>query len=226
MPVEYRWLIWDALALLLIAIMILGAARRGMLRTLVSFAGGILSAVAAGYLSMPAARFLYNAVVRDSIRAVISRQVEEMLGEGVSSGAGWLAALPGWAAGMLREDGGVAMPETAADIIPAVERFIDAALAQPVLTLLRGICFFILFWVFLAIVRYIARALGAVNGIPLVGSLNTVLGGVLGAGEALIALYLLAVLAQAYIAVTGGGGEYVNDSILSRGYLFGFFYRL
>lgn len=223
----WTWLIWDVFCLLLLGLLIWECARKGFLRKIMSFLGALLSAVAAGFFSAPVAAWLYGAVVRDAIAAVVSRRVAEVVEEGLAAGGDWLSSVPGWMLGMVPE--GTALPQApqaVAEVAPIVEQLIDSALAEPVLMLLRGLCFFFLFAVFMVLARYLARLLGFVNNIPLVGSLNTVLGGVLGIGEALVVLYLLAVIAQLYIASSGGGNDYINPRVLSDGYLFSFFYRL
>jgi uncharacterized membrane protein required for colicin V production len=220
----YTWLIFDLIALVLIILMIRYSASRGFLRTVLGFLGAVLSAVAANALSLPAARFLYNAIVRDILRAVISRRVESAFEEGLPGGD-WLSALPDWAARMLPPGAEAAAPDITGNIMPIIEQLLDSMLAEPVTTLLRGACFFVFFAVFMRTVRYIAKLTGLIDRIPMVGSFNTWLGGILGVGQALIILYLLALVTNVYITATGGG-EYINAENLSDGYIFGFFYRL
>lgn len=219
------WIVWDLLALLIISLLVWNCARRGFLSKIVGFVGAIVSAVGAAWLSAPAAVWLYDSIVRDAIRAVLSRQVATSLEEGLSSAGGLLAAVPGWASRMA-EGTDLPMPEGTEQITAAVEGLIDAALAQPVLLLLRGLCFFALFALFSLLIRYLARMFGGINSLPLIGSVNTALGGVLGVGEALIALYLLAVLARLYIAYSGGGAGILSARTMQEGFLFSFFYRL
>lgn len=220
------WLAWDIGALLIIALLVWNSARNGFLRSIVNFLSAIASAVAAGLLSEPAARFLYTNIVRDAIRAVVNRNVANMLEEGFSSSGNLAALIPGWMQSMVPAGTETALPIGEVDITPMVDAFIESALAQPVIMLLRGVCFFVLFTVFMVAARFIARALGAVNRIPLVGSVNTMLGGILGVGQALITLYILALLVQVYIAYTGGGGDIANPTVIGEGYLFSFFFRL
>lgn len=221
-----NWLIWDLVALLMIALLVWNSARNGFLRSIVSFLSAIIAAVAAGVLSEPAARFLYDSVVRDAMKAVISRRVAEALEQGLTSAGDWLALIPQWMQRMVPQGAEVSGSLTVEELSPMTDALIESALSQPVMMLLRGACFFVLFTVLIVVARSIARMLGAVNKIPLVGSVNTVLGGVLGVGQALIVLYLLAVIAQVYIAYTGGGSRYINAPIINEGYLFSFFFRL
>lgn len=218
-----EWLIWDLLALAILSLLVWDCARKGFLRKVINFLGALAAAVAAAFLSSPLALWIYDNLVRDAVRAVLSSQIAAALEGGGGSG-GLLAALPGWAVRMAPETS-LPMPQEEDQILAAVEQLLDAALAQPILTLLRGLCFFVLFALLVALARYIARMFQGVNRIPLVGSVNAVLGGALGVGEALIALYLLAVMARLLVTYTGGGA-FFNDQSLGGGYLFSFFYRL
>jgi len=206
--------------------MIRFCARRGFLRTVTSFVGVVVAAVAASWLSAPLARFLYDAVVRDIIRAVVSRRIAEAAQAGLTAASDQLSAIPGWLTRMIPPGADAALTAGAGNITPAVEDMVEAAVSQPALTLLTGLCFFVLFTVFIFAVRYIARIFGLANRLPLIGPANAMLGGLLGAGQALVTLYLLAVAARVYIAFSGGGAKYLNADILGEGYLFSFFFRL
>ena len=224
---EFTWLIWDIVALFILVTAVGKCAGMGFLRTVAGFVTNIASAIGAWMLSRPLAAFLYNILVRDIIQLTIIRRVTDQLEEGLVNAADWMSALPGWMTRMVlpgTETGNV--PVTADSVIPAVEAFVHAALEQPVLMILRGVFFFLLFALFSAIARRFLWLLGGVNRLPLVGWVNSLLGGVLGAGWGVIILYLISTVAWIYIILSGGGAAFVNEAILSRGYLFSFFFRL
>jgi len=223
---QYAWLIWDIAALAILVTAVALCARRGLLRTLLGLAAGIASAIGASLLSAPLAAFLYERVVRDIIHMAITRRVSAQIEQEIIGAGNWLSGVPGWAARLISPEARVGGPQTAADILPAVEALIDAALAQPVLMILRTLCFFLLFWVLLAVGRKIIWAARAVDGIPLIGSTNILLGGLLGVGWTALILYLMGLAALLYITMSGGGNAVVNEQALSQGYLFGFFHRL
>lgn len=219
-----EWLIWDVISLVAIVLLVWDCARKGFLRKIVHFVGAVAAAVGAALLCGPLAVWLYDNLVRDAVRAALSKQVAAALEGGISSG-GLLGALPDWAARMA-PGADLPMPQQGDEVLAAVEQLLDAALAQPIVTLLQGICFFLLFTLLVVLARFIARMFQGVNRIPLIGSVNSVLGGVLGVGEALILLYVLAVVLQLYVAYSGGGRGIVSGRVLEEGYLFSFFYRL
>jgi len=221
---NFDWIIVDLIALAIIILVVAIAAWRGFFRTAVGLLGVIFAALAAAALATPAAKFLYAAVVRDLLRVTISRRIESTFAEGVP-GANWFSALPGWAFRLMPPQAGAEPPDISGNIMAVVEQLIDSTLGPPILLLLRGASFFVLFAVFMLLSFFLSRLTWVINRIPMVGPLNVWLGGVLGVGQALIILWLLALLAQIYIAITGGG-RYINADTLSDGYLFGVFYRM
>ncbi len=227
MDASFGWLAWDLFALLIMIMLVWDCARKGFMRKILSFLGAVASAVSAAFFSEPVARWLYDVLVRDLIRAVLSRRIAKSLGEGLSATAGGLlTALPKWASRMANGDADLPLPQAADQILPVVEELIDAILAQPVLMLLRGLSFFAIFTLCSLFVRYVVRMFNGVNFLPLLGPVNTVLGGVLGVGQALIVLYLLAVVAHVFVAYSGGGTGLFSEYSLREGFLFGFFYRM
>ena len=223
---QYAWIVWDIAALAILVAAVTICARRGLLRTLLGLVAGIASAIGASLLSAPLAVFLYDRVVRDIIHMAITRRISGQIEQEIIGAGNWLSGIPGWAARLISPEASVSGPATTADILPAIEALIDAALAQPVIMILRTLCFFLLFWILLAVGRKIIWAARVVDNIPLIGSTNILLGGLLGVGWTAIILYLLGLAALLYITMSGGGNAIVNEQAMSQGYLFGFFHRL
>ena len=70
------------------------------------------------------------------------------------------------------------------------------------------------------------RALSALRKVPLIGSINAVLGGVLGCFEAMLVILLLASALSILIAVTGGIGDWMTEDTIAHSHLFQFAYYL
>ena len=223
---EHTWLIWDIAALVILISAVSVCARKGFLRAVLGFVAAIASAIGAAILSAPLAYFIYDMFVREIIHSSITRQVSAQLEQGMIGAGNWMNALPAWASRLVPGGQNISAPAADGEILPAVEVFVDAVLAEPVTMILRSVCFFLLFWILLAIGRRIVWALKFVDDIPLVGTANTLLGGLLGVGWAAIIMYVLVLVVGVYIAVSGGGSAIVSKEAMSRGYLFGFFYRL
>ncbi len=226
MSTSLSWLAWDLFALLIVIWLVWDCARKGFMRKILGFLGAVASAAGAAFFSGPVALWLYNVLVRDLIRAVLSRRIAKSLEEGLAATGGLLNAMPQWVSRMAQQDTDFPLPRAVDQVLPAVEELIDAILAQPVLMLLRGLCFFAIFTLLSLLARYLVHLLGGINALPLIGPLNTVLGGVLGVGQALLLLYLIAIVAHIYVAYSGGGTGLFSDSSMREGFLFGFFYRM
>ena len=224
---EFTWLIWDIFALVVLALAVRECAGRGFLWTVAGFVTKIASAICAWMLSRHLAAFLYNNLLRDIIQSAIVRRISDQIKEGLINSADWVSALPAWMMRMVSPDTRTGdMPVTAENVISAAEAFVGAVLAQPVLMILRGVFFFLLFALFLAVAKKFLWLLGGANRLPLVGWVNSLLGGILGVVWGAIILYLISTTAWIYIILSGGGAAFVNEAILSRGYFFSFFFRL
>ena len=223
---ETGWVIFDAIALIVLISAVTVCARRGFVSSVLSAVLGVISVVLAVILSGPLAVFVYGAFLRGVIISSIENAVTEQLEAGLIGAAGWLETLPSWAAALV--PGGVNLPQIGSvlDVGPVVEELVDIAIADPIIMILRVLFMFVLFLIFWMIGRRVAFFFRRVDSIPLVGRLDTLLGGVLGVFWAAIILSWFAVCAVFYLAFSGGGGELINAQNLSGGFIFSFFFRL
>lgn len=219
------WLLWDGAALCILMSSVHRYAARGFLRTVVHFLGYIASAAVAGTLSPVAARLIYDNLVKDALHVMIEQRMGEALAGGAAVADALLEAIPEslMRIAVLTGSQILALPagqETAG----MIESAIEAALASPVLAILRTACFFLLFGILLFFVRRVGYLFGGVYRLPLIGAVNTVLGGVIGVLQALVMLYLLALLLQLVIVVTGGELSWLNYRIMDSTYILRVFF--
>lgn len=217
--VEFTWAIFDLIALVVLIIAVTRCAHSGFVKGVLGLASAALAAIGAFLLSAPIAAFIYERFLRGVIVAAVYNQITEQMETG---GAGLIPTL---LAGIIVLAAGAIDPIAAPELGPALESVIDAAVAQPVIMLLRVLFGSILFFIFLFISRRVVGLFRFVNHIPLVGPVNSFLGGVLGVGWAALILWGMALVASFYIALTTGGGELINADNLAGGYLFSFFFR-
>ena len=218
---EFAWVIFDLIALVVLVVAVAKCAHAGFVRGVLGLASAALSAAGAFWLSGPLAEFVYERALRGVILAAIYNQLAGQAESGLSGGL-----IPVLLAGLIFAAAGSIDPIAAPELGPALESVVDAAVAQPVIMLLRVVFTSVLFLVFLLISRRVVSVFRFVNAIPLVGPLNSAMGGVLGAAWAALILWGLALVASVYVTITGGGGELLNAYNLSGGYLFSFFFRL
>jgi len=241
---NYAWLAWDVFALVVLAHFVARSASRGFVRTIVSFLGFMIAAVLAGTFSTALAKLLYDNIVRDALELIVSRQIGAAVTDGAVTTSSVLEFLP-QSLRVLAEQPGTLLdfiPQTFWDALEGtgdqlVQSFlgdnsealaavlVNNVLQSPVLALLRGISFFIIFSLTVFLVRYLSRALNIVNDIPVVGRFNTLLGGVVGLLQGLMALYLLAVLLQMVIQLTGNGLAWLNRQVIDSTFVYRVFFN-
>ena len=224
---EHAWLLWDLGALVLVLLCVGTAARHGFVRTVISFFSYVIAAVAANMLSRPAAAWLYENAVSGFVKGVLTGSLRETLAK--NGGAREFAAgAPVWLRGSLE-----ALPESALSSIDftqsaarAVDVFVDSALRDTLLWILSGLCFLFLFSVLAFLVRQFAKLFTGVQSIPLIGTVNTVLGGCLGAIQAVILLIVIAVAARLLVVLTDGGFSWLSPAVFDQSFFMRFFYNL
>ena len=118
-----------------------------------------------------------------------------------------------------------------ASIVAACERSIGAVLAdnavvladsivenvlQPLLTPVITLVLFFLFYALLRLlVSMLVTVLGLVNKLPVIGTVNRGLGWLVGAGTALLDIYLVLCILWGIIVITGGSLNVLNDTVMS-----------
>jgi len=195
-------------------------AHSGFVKGVLGLVSTALSAVGAVWLSAPIAGFIYDRFLREVIVSAIYTQLTEQ----VQAGAGGLLAM--LLAGVIIAASGAIDPKAISGTLPALESVIDAAVAPSVIMLLRVVLGVILFIVFWLVSRWVVSGFRAVNRIPLIGPVNSALGGLLGVGWVALILWALAVLGAFYITISGGGNAIINAESLGGGYLFSYFFRM
>ncbi|MCL2856904.1 MAG: CvpA family protein [Oscillospiraceae bacterium] len=217
---EFTWVIFDVLALLVLIIAVTKCASGGFVKGVLGLVSAAASAIGAIWLSAPLAVFIYERFLRSVIMTSIYNQLTEQME------TGFAGLVPALLAGIIFAAASTIDPMAIHELGPAIETAVDGAVAPPVIALLRVIFATILFIIFLLISRRVVSVFRAVNRIPLVGPINSALGGLLGVGWAALIVWSLALVTYTYIAITDGGGTFVNAENLGRGYLFSFMFRV
>jgi len=229
----YAWLILDLFAVILLILAVRYGAAKGFLRSIMGIIGFIAAAVLARLLSGPLADLLYRHVIRDSLRIFIENRLDAMALEGGLDfgGINALDALPLLARllisrdsdriydldSLAREssDGGVS-----SELISSI---VDNTLADPIIAALSSGIFVILLILGVALSRRIARTFGGAYRIPLIGSVNTLLGGILGLIEGGIALYVIGIILRFIISMNNGSVWVISSYSIESSIVFRLF---
>ena len=153
--------------------------------------------------------------------------IVQLVGNGLSLLAGGVVDLTGIA----EKYAGFLPAGFRASIVAACERSIDAVLAdnavvladsivekvlQPLLTpVITLVLFFLLYALLRMLVSLIVTVMGLVNKLPVIGTVNRGLGWLVGAGTAMLDIYLVLCVVWGVIVITGGSLSVLNDTVLS-----------
>ena len=217
---EYIWLAWDVLAIAILVYFVKNCARRGLASTVLSFSGYIVAAIVAKACSTAGANLLYKYVVRDALRVTLTRRLDTAFAAGGEAAKDILTLLPAAFARLVEKSGQAqAVSSAAADAGGVVEALLDTVLRDPLLSMLQGVSFLLIFSLCLLLVRRIARLFTGLYRVPLVGTLNTLLGGVVGVLQGVLVLCICAFAIRAVLAVSGEEWWWLNLHVMDRTYI-------
>ena len=209
--------LFDILCTAVWIILMLRYARKGFLSSIVHLVGNGLSLLGAHQLSAACAGWVFENLLAGGFRTQIA----------ASLSAGGVVDLPAIA----EKYAGFLPAGFRASIVAACERSIDAVLAdnavvladsivekvlQPLLTpVITLVLFFLLYALLRMLVSLIVTVMGLVNKLPVVGTVNRGLGWLVGAGTAMLDIYLVLCVVWGVIVITGGSLSVLNDTVLS-----------
>ncbi len=227
MQYSYAWVVLDLFAVLVLLLTVQRCASRGFLRTILGFFGYVAAAFLGKTFSGKLAEFLYQFFVRDILRVFFTRQLESILQKGTGNVVSVLEVVPGILQRVMQQTGKELLSVAFdGDITSMVQVIVDTALQEPVMTLLSGVSFFLIFSVSMFVVRRVGYLFSGVHRIPLIGTANTVLGGIVGVVEAVVLLYVIGIGLQLVIYATGGELPFLNRSVLDDTYIYRVFLNL
>lgn len=223
----------DAITVVVIAIFAVASYRKGFLNTIVVLLGSIGAVVASLTYSQPIAELVYKNYLYDKVAAMVAEHLDEFTAmdmQAFAVGMQELAEeLPAFLSLAIKSELGRYAEQWYQQILSGGSATITAAIANTIVApiaigLLRVIVFFVLFSVLMLLVKTVAKLLRTVNYLPLIGTLNVLLGGVLGALQGM--LYMFVISAVLWFVLLASGGEFgpVTSDIIDQTILFRYFY--
>ena len=224
---QTSWIVWDLAAFVVIVLCVAVGAKKGFVGLVISFFSYIAAAIIANALSTPAAKWLYENMVGDFVKGVLTGSLRQAIARD-STVADFIEHVPLWlripVAAVSEES--MAQLDFSQNAAIAVNMFVDSALGGTITWLLSCFVFLLLFTLLAFIINQIAKMFTFVDKIPLVGTMNTVLGGCAGAAEAVIILLAAAVVVHLIIVFSGGVLSWISPEVMEKSFLFRFFYGL
>ena len=214
--------IFDLIMLAVIIGFIVAGCVRGEIKTVLSFAGGIVSIFISTILGKTLANGIYDALFRKSIIDEISSSVTEVMENGATSiGDSVVSALPGFIQNLLGDKivasvNGMSFDSSqqiATGVATAVEQVISPVCIA-MITVIVSVVLFVILKVLLGILFHCADFL---NNIPVIGTANKIVGGILGAVYGVLAVFLITLIISCFSAFFNQNGilneEIMNDSL-------------
>ena len=226
--------IWDILTAAVIVLFAVLAYKRGFLRTLAELFGTAVSFAVAWIYSEPAAQKGYDLLLRDGIEKAVQEGVVQYgmdsLDNVLDKVDGILTTLPTVVANAIRSELDADTVEVwYQNIVRAnsgniAKALTDGVVAPIVTAMLQMLAFCLIFMFCGIIMRLLARLLGGVRRIPLIGSVDGVLGAVLGAVKGALYVFFAAAVLWLLIRLSGDALPFVTQSELSQTHLFSVFF--
>ena len=227
---EYLPIVYDILAAILLLYYIYISSRRGFAATVVSFIGYAVAFSAAWAFSKMAAPALFDSFFREGFVKRVSAALEQIPGglDFAEAAASLLEALPSYIGGMLNI-GGYNAGELAQLLgeysSNTAELVVDQVFAPAITGMLTMILFIVFFSVLMVVIRSLTRFFYGVNRVPLIGPLNSILGGIVGLLTGAVNLFIIITIIQFVLTLTNDSLQFLNKEILEQTYTYRLFLR-
>ena len=202
---------------LLFAVLFLAIGRgfyRGLLASLTDLAGDVGSAVAGAWLGNRFGSAVYRNTIGYAIGERLSNEVHEY-GTAIADALEGMPYLPASLHQTLEQ----ILNEAGDDMVPKLV----AAMEPLLLPLVQGVIFLVVYVVLRIILKPLARLLTKVNHLPLVGSLNTLLGAVAGLAIGFVDDLILITVLWVIAGLTGNAFALLSQAMMRQSYFFQFF---
>ena len=220
-----QWIVLDLIALLIMAGCVYFAARAGFVRTILGLTSYIAAMLVSSYFAKTVAGWLYEAFADNFIKGFLRGNIRASIMRGEAPDS----SLPIWLRAFFARlsDGDIAGIDFSGSIDRTVDVLVDSFLRNQIVWVLSAAVFLLLF----ALTAFILRQLigvfgGLIEKLPIFGTIDTVLGGIVGGGQAVIILLVTAIVFHVVNMFSGGAVPWINPDVLSRGFIMRFFYYL
>ena len=191
-------LIWDAALAALILFVVIRSVRGGFVSSFIHLLGVAASCIVAALTAGKAAAWLYDGYLAERVEQSVSDSLREKL----EAFAGLLDRI---------------------DPTDTISAAAGDAVRTMAVSLLTMVAFLIIFLLAMLIVRALVKLARSVNRVPVVGGINRLLGGVLGAAEAFLLCYLIGMAATVLISFSESRWGWLNTAVVQKTYLLNWF---
>lgn len=193
-------ILFDAVFLLLTAILVMMGVHRGVARSLLGLVGVLAAGFLAATCSQPIAGWVYDATLKNTLLDGLNQSIGAGNGEDVAETV--FASLPGWLTGLLQSGGlgqqslGALLTQSGSQTAQAAEMVLRPVIVQ----ILRVILAILLFIVFSILLGMVTHALGKIFRLPLLRQIDGLLGGIAGLLQGVVCCVLVCLLLQLVVS--------------------------
>ena len=191
----------DAIIIAIIAIVIVRSSKKGFVSSLVDTFAMIIATIVSYMFTPEVSQFVYDSFIKNSVSKGFEKVLDDMNTNAAVADKvdAMIASLPEGAVNLADRLGIINLNAIGAGIhMPGVidnNQLITTVLNDfaynVMITITKVVVFFILFVLAALVLRMVSNFLENINKIPLIGKLNSTLGGVLGVAKALIIILVV-----------------------------------
>lgn len=216
----------DAVIIGVCLICVLVGVQRGFIRSAVHFLGSVIAACLASVLGGAAAHWLFDNFFRNAMVEKISSTLDS-LGAGSATAAveQILASLPDFLVRAL-EDAGVTASSVSGEITAQTGQaavMITNYLAPVFISFLKVLAVIVLFFLFMIMVRFLASLVGKLLKLPILGTVDGLLGGIFGFLLALLSVWIVVAALTVFMPLLDASTEYQVGEALNGSLIAGTF---
>lgn len=222
-------LILDILCIITFVVIVITAYRSGFLRSIVLLGGYLLSWVVASATSKLVATFVYNSFISEKITKAITDALATATDGGIPMIDTLTKSLPDYVANLLNMDNGIV--DKFKTIIESGAQDAGIQVAQTivsplVISFLQVIFATVIFVICSGIISAVALFFSKICRIPIIGMVNSLLGGLLGIVQGGVVLYVVSLAGHMIISFTNNNFEYFNNIVVGLTYVYKLFHNL
>ncbi len=191
----------DAIIIAIIAIVVVRSSKKGFVSSLVDTFAMIIATIVSYMFTPEVSQFVYDSFIKNSVSKGFEKVLDDMNTNAAVADKvdAMIASLPESAVNLADSLGIINLNAIGAGIhMPGVidnNQLITTVLNDfaynVMITITKVVVFFILFVLATLVLRMVSKFLENINKIPLIGKLNSTLGGVLGVAKALIIILVV-----------------------------------
>ena len=162
-------ILYDIVVVLAVLCMVLWSAKQGFIRTVINFAGYLISTVAAFAISNALSQFIYNSFIRDGLIHKIEENIINVTSQQdlILKLQEWMDKIPKMFQGLFTADGVQGIVDSFNGSVSGTANAITDVICAPIIENgLRVILFFLVFFVLLGVVKGIARVKMCIRDSP------------------------------------------------------------